>query len=139
MSPRPIPDFTANERQLVAQTLRERYGQPVEAQTADAELCLDPEGKELTTRPSLFWEERGAHFVIFKMGEAQFRCQFYYSDTEQFGTGHEIYDNVGDCVVDLLQVQSDHERTLAGVRSGMTAVDFDKLGDGDDYFPPLIV
>jgi len=36
-------------------------------------------------------------------------------------------------VVTLLQVQSDHERQMKGVRSGMTASDF------DDYDGPLVI
>jgi len=36
-----IPDFTEREKQLIKQCLRERYGQDVPIEVADAELMLD--------------------------------------------------------------------------------------------------
>jgi hypothetical protein len=129
-----IADFSSTERQLVAQTLLERYGRSVPLEEADAELALQPDSDELSVCPAIYWEERNAHFVIFKTGDARFRAQFFYSDAQQFGTGKEEFDNIGDCVVTLLQVQSDHERQMKGIRSGMTALDFD-----EDYHGPLIV
>lgn len=129
-----IADFSSAERQLVTQTLLERYGRIVALQEAEAELQLEADSDELTLCPAIYWEERGAHFVLFKVGDARFRAQFFYSEAHQFGTGKEEFDNLGDCVVTLLQVQSDHERQMKGIRSGMTALDFD-----DDYNGPLIV
>ena len=129
-----IADFSSTERQLVAQTLRERYGRSVPLEEADAELELQPDSGELSLCPAMYWEERSAHFVIFKTGDSRFRAQFFYSEAQQFGTGKEEFDNIGDCVVTLLQVQSDHERQMKGIRSGMTALDFD-----EDYHGPLIV
>lgn len=134
-----IPDFTDRERKLVSQTLRERYGKDVPLESAEAEVMLDPLTETLENCPSLTWQERGANFVIFKTGDNRFRCQFYYIDTEQFGTGKDEYDNLGDCIVTLLQVQADHELTREGMRSGMNAVDFSKANDGEEYFGPLIV
>ncbi len=129
-----IADFSSTERQLVAQTLLERYGRSVPLEEADAELELQADSGELTLCPTMYWEERSAHFVIFKTGDSRFRAQFFYSEAQQFGTGKEEFDNIGDCVVTLLQVQSDHERQMKGIRSGMTALDFD-----EDYHGPLIV
>ncbi|MGE0081184.1 MAG: hypothetical protein AB7U81_07800 [Thiohalomonadaceae bacterium] len=129
-----IADFSPTERQLVSQTLFERYGRQVPLEDADAELALEPDSDELTTCPTLYWEERGAHFVVFKTGNSRFRAQFFYSEAQQFGTGKEEFDNLGDCLITLLQVQSDHERQMKGIRSGMTALDFD-----EDYTGPLIV
>lgn len=134
-----IPEFTDGEMQLAHQTLFERYGRIVPLQVADVELRLDPASEDLSSCPSLYWEERGAHFVVSKTGDARFRCQFFYSDVEQFGTGRDEYDSLGDCLVTLLRVQADHEREKAGVKNGMTAVDFDKLGDDEEYHPPLII
>lgn len=137
--PRPSPKFTASERRLVTQTLQERYGRQVQLLDADAELLLDPLDSDVTTRPTLAWEERGANFVVFKIADNRFRCQFYYTAAEQFGTGKDEYDTLGDCIITLLQVQSDHERERQGVRSGMNAVDFSKANDGEEYFPPIII
>ncbi|MDP2169196.1 MAG: hypothetical protein Q8J96_02115 [Rhodocyclaceae bacterium] len=136
---RPTPKFNASERRLVSQTLQERYGRQVSFEDAEAELLLHPLDSAVTICPTLAWEERGANFVVFKTGDNRFRCQFYYTATEQFGTGKDEYDTLGDCVITLLQVQSDHERERQGMRSGMNAVDFSKANDGEEYFPPIII
>lgn len=128
-----IPEFSESEIKLVTRTLNERYDHEVPVQVAEAEVQLGAEDDKLTTCPVLYWQERGAHFVVFKLGASLYKAQFFYNEATQFGTGKESYDNLGDCMVTLLQVQSDHERQMKGVRSGMTATDF------DDYDGPLVV
>jgi len=82
--------------------------------------------------------ERGADFVICKVGESRYRCQFFYSDQEQFGTGRDVYDNLAECVTILLQVQADHEQTRQGVPSGASK---SQLGDDadDGYTGPVVI
>jgi hypothetical protein len=133
-----IPDFTDSELKLTNQTLLERYGHMVALQTADAEVQLEPDSDALTTCPVIYWEERGAHFVVFKLGASRFKAQFFYSETTQYGTGKEDFDNVGDCVITLLQVQADHEQQMQGIRSGMTRLDL-KEDSGDGYTGPLVI
>lgn len=135
----PIPDFTASERQLTEQTLRERYGKAVPIQAAEAELQLDPLAETVSTCPTLYWQERGANFVVFKIADKRYRAQFYYGEAEQFGVGKDEFVELGDCLITLLQVQSDHERQMQGIRSGMTAIDFEKANDGEDPFAPIII
>lgn len=137
--PRKIADFTEREKKLVSQAIYERYEKLVPLESVEAELQLNLLSDELTPCPSLTWKERDAHFVIFKTGDNRFRCQFYYIDTEQYGTGKEEYDNLGDCVITLLQVQADHEAMRHGIKSGMNAVDFSKANDGEDYHAPIII
>lgn len=134
----PIPDITANEQHIVSQALLERYGKLVALQLADSELQLDPLSTQLTECPTLFWSERGADFVICKVGDSRYRCQFFYSNQEQFGTGRDVYDNLAECVTTLLQVQADHEQTRSGV---LTGANRGKLGDDaeDDYTGPLVI
>ncbi len=110
----PISDFTETERAVVEQTVRERYGKPVDVQVADAEIRMYPDDHALTEVPVLYWAERGCQFVIFKVGEGRYRNQFFYSVREQYGTGRDEYDDIGDCVVTLLRVQADHEAQRAG-------------------------
>ncbi len=136
---RPISKFTERETHLVRQCIKERYGHEVAFDTAEAELQLDLLQEDLTTCPSLTWQDQNANFVIFKTGDSRFRCQFYYTDVEQFGTGKDEYDNLGDCALTLLQVQADHELEKAGMRSGMNAVDFSKANDGEESYPPIII
>jgi len=69
------------------------------------------------------------------IGESRYRCQFFYSEAEQYGTGKDEYDSLDNCVLTPLQVQADHERQLANVSSGATAAN---LND-DDYHGPLMV
>lgn len=129
-----IADYTDSELKLANRTLFERYGRMVPLQLADAELQLNPESPDLTACPTLYWEERGAHFVVFKLGESHFMGQFFYNETTQYGTGRDSYDNLGDCLVTLLQVQADHEQQMQGVRSGATAAN-----SKDDYDGPLVI
>lgn len=130
-----IPDFSNAEQKMVSALLLERYGKVVPVQLADSDLQLGADPAQLSVCPTLYWHERGAHFVVCKVAADRYRCQFFYSDADQYGTGREEYDSVETCVLTLLQVQSDHERQLSHVSSGMTAAN---LKD-DDYHGPLVV
>ena len=105
-----IADFDDTELWVIRSAVTERYGKTVDIELADSELRLDPDSPALTSCPTVFRTERGANFVIYKVGKNQFRSQFFYSIREQFGTGREVYDNLAECVTILLQVQADHER-----------------------------
>lgn len=126
------PNFDANERALVARLVRQRYGKSVAIELADSELKLDPAADELTTCPTLYWTERGAHFVIWKTGVRRYRCQFFYTNADHYGTGREAYDDLEQCALTLLRVQADHEKQSAGIASGATGADL----AGDDYLGP---
>jgi hypothetical protein len=131
-----IPDFTESETRLATQTLFERYGRLVPLQTADADIQLNPEiDSALTTCPVLYWEERGAHFIVFKLAADSYRAQFFYNEATQYGTGKDSYDNLGDCLITLLQVQADHEQQMKGIRTGMTRMDI----TDDGYDGPLVI
>lgn len=129
-----IPDFTGAEQKLVSASLFERYAKLVPFQLADSELQLDASSEELTLCPTIYWAERGAQFVVCKVAADRYRCQFFYSETEQYGTGHDEYSSLGDCALTLLQVQSDHERQLANISSGATKADID-----DEYHGPVMI
>lgn len=104
-----IPEFTEQELQLVRDTLKERYKTDKEIQLADTELRLNPDSSTLTACPTVYWEEKGCHFVVCKLGKQRFFCQFFYGPKEQFGTGREDYDDILECITTLLRVQADHE------------------------------
>ena len=130
-----ITDFTGAEHKRVSELLFERYGKFAPIQLADSELQLGGDPSQLTDCPSFYWNERGAHFIVYKVAADRYRCQFFYSEAEQYGTGRDEYDNLESCVLTLLQVQSDHERQLANLSSGATAAN---LKD-DEYHGPLVV
>lgn len=129
-----IPDFTEAEQGLVARLLFRRYAKLVPLQLADSELQLDAASEYLTLCPVLYWSERGAHFVVCKAAADRYRCQFFYSETEQYGTGRSEYPDLENCVMTLLQVQSDHERQLANISSATGA----DPGDGE-YHGPVVI
>lgn len=136
MSDTPIPDYTDDEQKLVSEHLLHRYGKLVPLQLADTELQLNPESEELTSCPTLYWTERGAHFVVFKVGADRYRCQFFYTEADQYGTGRPEYDDLQECVLTLLRVQADHEGQRGGMFTGATARDFD---DESEYKGPSII
>ena len=125
-----IPDFSEDEQKLVSAQLLYRYGEVVPLQLADSELQLDPASDDLTLCPTLYWCERGAHFVVCKVADGRYRSQFFYSDTEHYGTGKDEYTDLRECVVTLLQVQSDHERQLADAAERATGAKIDSNYDG---------
>lgn len=110
-----IPDFTEEELTTIRAVIDERYryGKEIELELADAELRLEtPSGelaRELTLCPTVFWQVDKVSFVIFKLPAQRYRCQFFYSIREQYGTGIDSYDDIGECVTVLLQIQADHE------------------------------
>jgi len=124
---RGIPDIDDAERWVVESALRERHGRRVQAQLADVELKLAPSDAGLTACPSLYWEERGAGFVLSKVADGRYRTMFYYPadiNPGQYGTGRPEYDDLLECVTAVLHVQADHEKERHGVASGDTAGDF---------------
>jgi hypothetical protein len=135
MNTKAIPKFADFEVRLASQTLFERYGRLVPLQTADAEILLNPESEDLTNCPVLYWEERGTHFVVFKLAANRYRGQFFYNEAAQYGTGQESFDHLGDCLITLLQVQSDHEQQMKGIRAGMTRMEIEE----DSYDGPLVI
>ena len=121
-----IPEFDDGERWVVESTLKERYGKIVSVQLADVELKLAAEDAQLTACPTLYWEERGAGFVVAKVGEGRYRSMFFYADDpleEQFGAGKPVYEDLFECVTAVLRVQADHEKERKGAHSGRTAQD----------------
>lgn len=134
-----VPDFTESERELVVALLEERYSKPVPIELADSELQLDLASEDLTVCPTLYWNERGAHFVVCKVGQDRYRCQFFYADADQYGTGHDEYIDLRRCVLTLLRVQADHESQSAGMSSGATAADLAQTPGDDDYHGPVVI
>ncbi len=106
-----IPDFSDTELWTLRNALKERYNEDVPIELADCEIRLNPSDRTLATRSGVYWEARGANFIIIKAGVSDYRSQFFYRGYQQYGTGKHSFDNITDCVVTLLQVQSDHERS----------------------------
>jgi len=107
-----IADFTKTEIWTVESTLKERWGKDngIEFQFADTDVRLSPSDRETSECPALIWQYEGCNFIIIKTGIQSYRCQFFYRGYQQYGTGVHEYDDIGDCIVSLLQVQSDHHR-----------------------------
>ncbi len=103
-----IKDFTDSEKWIIETTLKERYGNTVPYDLADAEIRLAPSDRELSACPVAYWQTGGCNFVLFKSGDRRYRCQFFYRNYQQFGTGVYEYDDLAECMVSLLQAQADH-------------------------------
>ena len=132
-----IPDFTDTEFQLANQILLERYGRLVPLQAVEVELLLEPDHTDPTPCPALYWNELGAEFVVAKAGYQRFRCQFFYSENEIFGTGRDTYDNLGDCVTNVLQIQADHHGTRAAALPA--SAEKQPPTEDEDYHGPVII
>ncbi len=97
----PIPDFDDSELLVIRVTLRERYGEEREYELADCELQPDPSDPTFTLCATVFWSARDCNFVVFKVAEQQYRCQFFYGGHEQFGTGQKQYNDLAASVTTL--------------------------------------
>ena len=110
-------DFSAEEIKAVQDTLKERYDRDVATELADVELRLDPAERTLTSCPAIYWEDGDCHFVVCKIKNNRFYCQFYYRGYDQYGTGIPEFNDLIDCIVTLLRVQADHQLKLNNVVS----------------------
>ncbi len=109
-----VPDITETERWTPDTRRRGRYRRKIDVQLADSEIRLNPSDRETTSWPTLYWQVDGCSFVIFKTGDNNYRCQFFYKPHKQLGTGISDYDNLTECVVSMLQVQADHAARATG-------------------------
>jgi hypothetical protein len=134
-----LPDFTDTEFQLVNQILLERYSRIVPLQAVEVEMLLSPEDKMPTPCPALYWGELGCEFVVAKTGAQRFRCQFFYSPSEIFGTGRDVYDNLGDCVTTLLKLQADHHGTRSAALPEGATKQVPDSSDDENYLPPIVI
>lgn len=132
-----IPEFTDNESHLVSQILLERYGRIVPLQNVEVDMLLDAASAEPTPCPALYWSQLGAEFIVAKTGDQRFRCQFFYSENEVFGTGRDTYDNLGDCVTNMLQLQADHHATRAAALP--QGAERQAPTSDEDYHGPVII
>ncbi len=85
-----------------------------ELNLADVEARLYPDDRSLTDCPSVLWTMDDCSFVVMKTGESNFRCQFFYTPAEQYGTGIEEYTDLDQCMTTLLQIHADHESSRQG-------------------------
>ena len=102
-----ISDFSISEEWIIHTTLKERYGQGIELQHADADIRLNASDRELTRCPVIMWLADYCNFVVFETGDRRYRCQFFYKPFKQFGTGVREYNDLSECTVALLQARAD--------------------------------
>jgi hypothetical protein len=105
-----IADINDNELWITETTLMERYGKKKDVQVVDTDIRLYSSDRELTECPAMYWQDNDCHFIVVKAGEKRYCAQFFYRGHEQYGTGVDEYDDLAQCVVSILQIQTDHER-----------------------------
>lgn len=109
------PEFTDAEIAGIREMLVQRYRKSVEIHLADSDLCVGGESeRDSVSCPTVYWFERGANFVVFKIAAFRYRTQFFYTPHEQYGTSIDEYTDLDECVAAVLQTQSDHERDTRG-------------------------
>lgn len=147
-NPSPPADFSPQEKELAQTTLFERYGRVVPLQPVEVELQIDPKSPEPTACAALYWQDGDAEFVLARMvafpGAAPiYRAQFFYGDDEAYGTGHANYGNLGDCLISILKVQSEHEasrgRTASPGAPKPRLAPQPKITGDEDYDGPLVI
>ncbi len=102
-------EFTDTEIATIRELLNYRYQKDIEIHLADSDMIAEGEN-EPREYPTVFWHARGANFVVIKTGMFGFRSQFFYTPHEQFDTGIDEYNSLGQCVSALLEVQAEHEK-----------------------------
>ena len=105
-----IPNFTPADIETVRQLVHQKYKETIEIQLADLGVMLNRKREERVDCPTMFWHVHGANFTVIRSGLNRFRCQFFYTPHNQYGTGRKEYDSLEQCVTTLLQVQANHER-----------------------------
>jgi transposase-like protein len=106
----PIPEFSELEINIIQSTVNERYRQEISLHLADVEVNLNADTQPVAC-PAVFWDQQRTSFVLIKTGENRYRCQFFGRDLQMYSTGTREYDDLAECMIALLQVQADHDRS----------------------------
>lgn len=121
-----IPAFTDSEIWVVSTALKERFGDALpELEQVESDVRLNPDDRDLTICPALYWQAGGAHFVLCKTGDNRYRSMFFYRIRERYTTDREEYDDLAECVSVLLKLQADQEKERVGVGSGKTGAELE--------------
>ena len=116
--PSNIANFTDREKRVTQTAVKERWGQgAVELHAADMEIGLRPKAKSGTPDLALFWAANDCNFLIVKAGESRYRCPFFYNGLQQMGPDVTDYTELAECVMQLLQMQSDYARMTGRERA----------------------
>lgn len=111
--------FTPEELAAIQAQVDRRWGAgKVELAPANVELLLHGEAAPPSECPAVSWSAGGCTFVIHKVAADRYRCNFFYTETQQYGTGIDEFVDAGECALTLLRVQADHEAARAGVAPG---------------------
>ena len=105
-----ISNFIPADIETVQQLIYQRYQEMTEIQLADFKFMLDLKPEQGVDCPMLFWHVHGANFAVIGSGRNRFRCQFFYTRHNPYGTGREKYISLEKCVITLLQLRADHQR-----------------------------
>ena len=85
-----IPDFTESELRVVTAALKERYGEEVESQLADAEMQIDNDSDERVECPVIFWHKQSASFMVYKLGQKRYSARYFYTLASSFAQQRKI-------------------------------------------------
>jgi hypothetical protein len=109
------PNFSDDEIGCIQAHVSKRWGSgKVDLVAADVEVLLNPDDAQPTECPAVFWQVDGCSFVIHKTPAGRYRCNFFYEDMNQYGTGIPEYDDLDACALTLLRMQADEHSVRTG-------------------------
>lgn len=103
-------EFTEPEIATIRELLVQHYHRDVEIRMADNEVLLTADDTDPTLCPAVFWYQGETNFVVVKTGDRHYRTEFFYTPHEQYDTGTREYNDLGQCVNEVLRAQEEHQR-----------------------------
>jgi hypothetical protein len=108
-----VSGYTEEQYSSAQAIVDKRYGEHIELLLADSDGPIDVDSGEASSCPALFWTARECNFIVLRTDEEVFLARYFYNPNEQFSTLQEHFNTIEDCVLGVLQAQSDHERELS--------------------------
>lgn len=98
-------DFSPTEMDIIKAATSQRWAE-VDLHLADIEITRTALDEKTMLCPAVVWETADCTFVIVKVEAFVYKSVFYYLGTKQIDTGVNEYNDLKDCVLTLMKVQS---------------------------------
>ncbi len=101
--------FTDQEQIAFRTTLAKRWRKgEVDIQSVDVEVRIAESNEKSINCPAFYWEYGEYHFLLMKTDKNKFRPQFFYQNSEEIGVETLEFDDVAECAMALLKLQTNH-------------------------------
>lgn len=98
-------DFSKEEINIINKAIATRW-QEMDIHLADIEIARSAKDEKTIPCPAVVWETADCTFVVAKVDELAYKSVFYYMSTKQIDTGVNEFNDLQDCVITLMKVQS---------------------------------